>query len=49
MKSKRYEGSIYNMPANEIYLNIAYLEKGNYVLKILYKNTVIGSTRFTKE
>jgi hypothetical protein len=49
MKSTRYEGSMYDIPAHEIYLNITHLDKGNYVLKIIYKNKVVKSTWFTKE
>lgn len=49
MKRKRYEGSVYDMQGHEIYLNITHLEKGSYVLKIVYKNKVIKSTHFKNE
>ena len=49
MKKKKYEGSIKNVPAYKIYLNINHLAKGTYKLKIVHKNKIIKSTRFTKE
>ncbi|WP_238858055.1 hypothetical protein [Poritiphilus flavus] len=48
MKKKQYEGSIKRLPANDIYLNVTHLEKGNYKLKIIHNNKIIKCTKFTK-
>ncbi|WGK63890.1 hypothetical protein [Croceiramulus getboli] len=49
MEEQRYEGSIDQVPAFEIYLNLNKLRKGNYKLLIINKNKVIKKTFFSKE
>lgn len=46
--NKKYEGTLDRFNSKEIYLNVNHLEKGNYNLKIIYKNKVINTTRFKK-
>ena len=43
-----FEGTIKSFPKKHIYLNINHLDKGNYILKIIYKNKVIKKTSFHK-
>jgi len=46
--NKRYEGILYKFLSKDIYLNVGYLEEGNYNLKIVNKDKVICTTRFKK-
>jgi len=48
MKSNKYEGELKQVPTHEISLNINYLKKGTYVLKIINRNKVIKKTKFKK-
>ena len=45
---KTFEGEIDHFPKHKIYLNVNHLEKGEYTLKIVYKNKVIKKTTFKK-
>lgn len=47
-KKKVYSGVIEAFPNKEIRLNVNHLEKGQYILKIMYKNKVIQQTTFKK-
>ncbi|MEZ4858306.1 MAG: hypothetical protein R2781_05805 [Flavobacteriaceae bacterium] len=47
-KKKSYEGKLEIEPSQHIYLNINYLKKGVYVLKILNYNKLIKETTFKK-
>jgi len=47
--TKQIEGHINELTSHNIFLNINHLEKGNYKLKIIYKNKIIKSTHFTKK
>ncbi len=51
MKKKPFilKGDIPKMPNNEIYLNVNALEKGDYELRIVNKNTLIKKTKFKKK
>lgn len=48
MKKKTYTGTIDQFAAQEIYLNVNYLKKGHYTLKIVHNNKVIKNTHFKK-
>ncbi len=48
MKKKAYTGTLESLKAHEIYLNINYLKRGNYSLKIIHNNKIIKNTHFTK-
>ena len=48
MKSNKYEGELKPVLTHEISLNINYLKKGTYVLKIINRNKVIKKTKFKK-
>ncbi len=48
-KSKQYLGKIKCLSSYKIYLNIEYLDKGNYELNIINKNKLIKKTQFDKE
>jgi len=47
-KIKQIVGLVKNFNSHNIFINVNYLEKGNYNLKIVHKSKVIKSTRFTK-
>ena len=49
MKKKRYEGHMERIKTYKIYLNVNHLKKGQYHLKIIDRNKVIKSTKFSKE
>ncbi len=48
MKSEKYEGKLKDIPTHKISLNINYLKKGIYELKIINRNIVIKKTTFKK-
>jgi hypothetical protein len=48
-KKQIVQGEIDRFANHEILLNVNHLEKGNYKLKIVYKNKIIKSTQFTKD
>lgn len=48
MKKKAYTGILENLNTQEIYLNVNYLQKGDYSLKIIHNNKIIKNTHFTK-
>ena len=48
-KVKQSEGYLKRLSTHNIFINVNYLEKGNYNLKIVHKNKVIKSTHFTKK
>lgn len=45
---KTFEGKLDRFPKHKIYLNVNHLEKGEYTLKIIFKNKVIKKTTFKK-
>lgn len=47
-KKKTFTGNIDQIPKHKIYLNVNHLEKGEYTLKIVFKNKVIKKTTFKK-
>ena len=47
-KNIDYEGKIEKLPDKKIYINVNYLEKGNYELNIINKNKLIVKTKFNK-
>jgi hypothetical protein len=47
-KSIQNEGQIEKLPDKKIYININYLEKGEYELNIINKNKLIIKTKFNK-
>ncbi len=47
-KKKTFEGELDHFPKHKIYLNVNHLDKGRYILKIVYKNKVIKKTTFNK-
>ena len=49
MKKNRYEGQMEHIKSYKIYLNVNHLKKGHYHLKIIDRNKVIKSTKFSKE
>ncbi|QNJ99057.1 hypothetical protein [Constantimarinum furrinae] len=49
MKKKNLSGSIETFQSQTIYLNVNYLEKGEYTLHIIHKNRIIKRTNFTKD
>ena len=49
MRKNRYEGRLRKTRTYKIYLNVNDLKRGQYELKIIYKNKVIKSTHFVKE
>ena len=46
--NKTFMGKLEYAPKHKIYLNVNHLEKGEYTLKIVYKNKVIKKTTFKK-
>ncbi|MCW5518533.1 hypothetical protein J1N09_01690 [Aureitalea sp. L0-47] len=48
MKRKPYSGSLEKLDTQEIYLNVSYLNKGVYQLKIVHNNKILKSTLFIK-
>ncbi|AWX45824.1 hypothetical protein HME9304_02854 [Flagellimonas maritima] len=48
-RQKSLEGNLENIPLNQIYLNINYLEDGTYVLKIMHGNRIIKEITFNKK
>ena len=48
MKKKTYAGTLEPMDTQEIYLNVNYLEKGVYTLKIIQNEKIIKNTHFIK-
>ena len=48
-KKNSLEGSLDDIPENQIYLNIDSLKDGSYELKILHKNKIIKKTTFKKQ
>lgn len=49
MPKKIYEGNIKSLSSNNILLNIKYLAKGEYILKIINKNKIIKTIKFKKK
>lgn len=47
-KNIQYEGQIEKLPDKKIYININYLEKGEYELNIINQNKLITKTIFKK-
>ena len=47
-KEIKYETKIDKLPSNKVYLNVNYLEKGEYELNIINKNKLISKTTFKK-
>lgn len=47
-KTHNYTGEIEKFPSTKVYLNVNYLEKGNYELHIIHKNKLIKKTTFKK-
>jgi hypothetical protein len=43
-----YSTDLEKNPSKTIYININYLEKGDYELKIIFKNKLISKTHFKK-
>lgn len=43
-----YEGDLEKFPSTKVYLNVNYLEKGNYELHIIHKDRLIKKTNFKK-
>jgi hypothetical protein len=48
-KSRCLKGSLLKHPSYKIYLNVNHLNKGDYILKIVYRNKIIKKTKFTKD
>ncbi|MEL7005781.1 MAG: hypothetical protein AAFN93_24085 [Bacteroidota bacterium] len=46
-KVRNYEGSIHHLP-QKIYLNVDYLQNGEYQLKIIHDRKVIKTIQFKK-
>jgi hypothetical protein len=51
MKKKQdgLEGTLEEFPENQIFLNINYLEDGQYRLNIMHRNKIIKQTTFKKK
>ena len=47
-KQHAIEGDINHFKEYSVYLNINYLEKGTYILRIVHNNKVIKETTFKK-
>jgi hypothetical protein len=47
-KQNLLQSKIDRFPYHKIYLNVNHLEKGEYILNIVYKNKVIKKTTFKK-
>lgn len=47
-KQNSLQSKIERFPNHKIYINVNHLEKGKYILKIVYKNKVIKKTTFKK-
>ena len=47
-KLHHYEGNLEKLPQKKIYINVNYLEKGNYELYIIHNNKLIIKTSFKK-
>jgi hypothetical protein len=47
-KRKLYSGELKGIPGKQILLNINYLAKGMYTLKITHNNKIIKQTTFRK-
>lgn len=48
-KSKyNYSGKLERLPSTKVYINIQYLEQGNYELHIMHQNKLIKKTTFKK-
>ena len=43
-----YKGNLEKLPYSKIYINIEYLEKGQYELNIINNNKLIKKTQFRK-
>lgn len=49
MKIIKYEAKLKDLPSTKIYLNVNYLKKGEYILKIISKNKTLITTTFKKK
>jgi hypothetical protein len=47
-KPTHYEAKIDTLPSKKIYINVNYLEKGDYELNIINKNKLITKATFKK-
>lgn len=48
-KNHNYIGELKQFPSTKVYLNVNYLEEGNYELHIIHKNKLIKKTTFKKK
>ena len=47
-KPTQYEAKTEKLPSKQIYINVNYLEKGDYELNIINKNKLITKATFKK-
>lgn len=47
-KQNSLQSKIDRFPDHKIYLNVNHLDKGEYILNIVYKNKIIKKTTFKK-
>ena len=48
-KNHNYISELKQFPSTKVYLNVNYLEEGNYELHIIHKNKLIKKTTFKKK